>query len=229
MALREIVFDTETTGIDPRDGHKIVEIGCIELIDGVQTGRTFHHYLNPERDIPQETTDIHGITNEQVRDKPIFGQIVDDFLAFIGDSPMVAHNAEFDFRFVNAELDNIGRAPLSATRMIDTVKIAKRLYPGARLSLDALCSRLGIDTSARVKHGALIDSQILAEVYMEMLGGKQRGLELSATSATKTVITPLIPENEKTYHAPRPFAPTAEELAAHETFVSKIKNAIWVN
>jgi DNA polymerase III subunit epsilon len=229
MSLREIVFDTETTGLDPRDGHKIVEIGCIELMDGVQTGRTFHHYLDPERDIPAETTEIHGITNEQVRGKPTFGQIVDDFLAFIGDAPMVAHNAEFDFRFVNAELENIGRTPLSSARMVDTVKIAKRLYPGARLSLDALCSRLGIDTSARVKHGALIDSQILAEVYMEMLGGKQRGLELSANSSATSVSAASVPESKKTYRAPRPFTPTEEELAAHSSFVGKIKNAIWVN
>jgi DNA polymerase III subunit epsilon len=229
MSLREIVFDTETTGLDPRDGHKVVEIGCIELMDGVQTGRTFHHYLDPERDIPAETTEIHGITNEQVRGKPTFGQIADAFLAFIGDAPMVAHNAEFDFRFVNAELENIGRAPLSSARMVDTVKIAKRLYPGARLSLDALCSRLGIDTSARVKHGALIDSQILAEVYMEMLGGKQRGLELSANGSASSVSVASAPESKKTYRAPRAFAPTEEELAAHSSFVGKIKNAIWLN
>jgi DNA polymerase-3 subunit epsilon len=229
MTVREIVFDTETTGIDPRDGHKIVEIGCVELMDGVQTGRTFHHYLNPERDIPPETTEIHGITNEQVRDKPLFGQIADDFLAFIGTAPMVAHNAEFDFRFINAELENIGRAPLSPARMVDTVKIAKRLYPGARLSLDALCARLGIDTSARVKHGALIDSQILAEVYVEMLGGKQRGLELSAVSADHAAHTVALPESEKIYRAPREFKPSQEELATHAAFVGKMKNAIWVN
>jgi DNA polymerase-3 subunit epsilon len=229
MTVREIVFDTETTGIDPRDGHKIIEIGCVELMDGVQTGRTFHHYLNPERDIPPETIEIHGITNDQVRDKPLFGQIADDFLAFIGTASMVAHNAEFDFRFINAELENIGRAPLSSARMVDTVKIAKRLYPGARLSLDALCARLGIDTSARVKHGALIDSQILAEVYMEMLGGKQRGLDLSAINADHAAHAVALPESAKIYRMPREFKPTQQELAAHAAFVGKISKAIWLN
>jgi DNA polymerase III subunit epsilon len=227
--MREIVFDTETTGLDPAEGHKLVEIGCVELIDGMQTGRTWHQFVNPERDIPTEATRIHGITNDQVRREPVFGEVADAFLAFIADSPLVAHNAEFDFKFLNAELRNIGREPLSSNRMVDTIKIAKRLYPGARLSLDALCSRLGIDTSARIKHGALIDSQILAEVYMEMLGGKQRGLELgSQSSEQKTVATASL-DTDRPFREPRPFAATQAECDAHAAFVETIKNAIWVN
>ncbi len=228
MNGREIVFDTETTGFDPAEGHKIVEIGCVELINGVQSGQTFHSYLNPERDIPAETTQIHGITNEQVRHSPTFGEIVDALLAFMGDAPLVAHNAEFDFRFVNAELRNVGRAPLASSRMVDTVQIAKRLYPGARLSLDSLCARLGIDTSARIKHGALIDSQILAEVYMEMMGGKQRGFELGAATTETQAAVPAS-KLVRPARAPRLFAPTDTERAAHESFISQIRNAIWVN
>ncbi len=229
MSLREIVFDTETTGLDPATGDRVIEIGCVELIGSVQTGRTFHSFINPERDIPAEATRIHGITNDKVRSQPVFGQIVDAFLAFIGDAPLVAHNAEFDFKFVNAELRNLGRDPLSSARMIDTIQIAKRLYPGARLSLDSLCARLGIDTSARTKHGALIDSQILAEVYMEMLGGKQRGLELGSTGIQSTLASATSTQAERPFRQPRTFVPTAEELARHAAFVGKIKNAIWVN
>lgn len=229
MKLREIVFDTETTGLDPATGDRLIEIGCVELVGGVQTGRTFHRFVNPERDIPADATRIHGITNDQVRGQPVFGQIVDDFLAFIADAPLVAHNAEFDFKFVNAELRNIGREPLSASRMVDTIQIAKRLYPGARLSLDSLCARLGIDTSARIKHGALVDSQILAEVYMEMLGGKQRGLALGTERAAETDGSSATVQIERPLRAPRSFAATADELAQHAAFVGKIKNAIWVN
>jgi DNA polymerase III subunit epsilon len=229
MNRREIVFDTETTGLDPATGDRLIEIGCVELVDGVPTGKTYHQLLNPGRDIPEAATAVHGITLQQVRNCPAFGEIVDAFLEFIGDAPLVAHNAEFDFKFMNAELRNINRAPLASTRMIDTLAMAKRLFPGARVSLDSLCSRLGIDTSARTKHGALIDSQILAEVYVELLGGKQRGLELAATKTGGDSPLPAVSNVTRPLRAPRVFAPSPAELAAHTAFMDRLKKPIWMN
>jgi len=177
--VREIVFDTETTGFEPGEGHRIVEIGCVELVDHFPTGRTLHFHLNPERDVPIETTRVHGLTTEFLADKPLFAHVVDEFLEFLGDAPLVIHNASFDIKFINAELKRLGRAPIPLARAIDTIEIAKRKVPGARYSLDELCRRFGIDLSVRTKHGALIDAQLTADVYLELVGGRQRGLMLA--------------------------------------------------
>ena len=177
--MREIVFDTETTGFEPGDGHRIVEIGCVELVDHFPTGRTFQAYLNPERDVPIETTRVHGLTNEFLADKALFAHIVEDFLEFLGDAPLVIHNASFDIKFINAELKRCGKPAIPLSRATDTIEIAKRKVPGARYSLDELCKRFSIDLSARTKHGALLDAQLTAEVYLELIGGRQKGLMLA--------------------------------------------------
>jgi DNA polymerase III subunit epsilon len=178
--MREIIFDTETTGLDPRTGHRLVEIGCIELIDRRESGRTFHAYFHPERDMPAEAEAVHGLSIQFLSDKPLFAARVDELLDFLGDAPMVAHNAAFDFGFVNAELARVGRPPLDMARMCCTVQMARKLHPGAKHSLDALCTRYGIDRSHRVKHGALLDAELLAHLYIEMTGGRQIGLGLAA-------------------------------------------------
>jgi DNA polymerase III subunit epsilon len=228
MGLREVVFDTETTGFDPMSGDRLVEIGCVELMDGVPTGRTYHQLVNPERDIPAGAMAVHGITNEQVASAPLFGAIVEAFLEFIADDPLVAHNADFDFKFIDWELKLIDRPPLARTRMVDTLAIAKKLYPGGRNSLDALATRLGVDTSARVKHGALIDSFILADVYLEMRGGKQRGFDLAASNAPAPD-SPQAPAAtlHRPHRAPRAYAASPAEQEAHAAFVAKIKESIW--
>jgi DNA polymerase III subunit epsilon len=227
--VREVVFDTETTGFDPMSGDRLVEIGCVELIDGVPTGRTYHQLVNPERDIPAGAMAVHGITNEQVAKAPLFGTIAEAFLAFIADDPLVAHNAEFDFKFINWELKLIDRAPLDRSRMIDTLAMAKKLYPGGRNSLDALATRLNVDASARTKHGALIDSFILADVYLEMRGGKQRGLNLAAKAvALEPVFEAYINDSQdRPFRTPRFYDTTPQELEAHATLVAKLKQPIW--
>jgi DNA polymerase-3 subunit epsilon len=176
--LREIVLDTETTGLDPIQGHRIIEICCLELENHVPTERVFHTLIHPERDIPEESERVHGITLEKLEGKPVFAGIVDELLAFIGDAPLVIHNAEFDVRFLNAEFERIGRPLLQPSRAIDTIALAKRRFPGARYSLDELCRRIGIDLSGRTLHGARIDTELLAEVYLELLGGRQARLQL---------------------------------------------------
>lgn len=236
--LREIVFDVETTGISPLNGDRIVEIGCVELINHLPSGETFHVYINPECDIPAEATAIHGISNEDIKDKPVFAEISSDFMDFIGQhSKLIAHNAEFDFSFINAELRRLRLPKLDPLRMIDTLAIARRKYPGAPASLDALCRRFEIDNSSRVLHGALLDSEILAEVYLELIGGKQPGLELDATPSSQTNRNTQssgrqakgTPAAERTLRPPRPHAASAEELAAHQTFLAeKIKDALWL-
>src|SRR5512139_113274 len=178
--MREIVFDTETTGLDPLNGDRLVEIGCIELVNRIPTGATFHAYFNPERDMPAQAEAVHGLSARFLADKPLFSKHADELLAFIGDSHMVAHNARFDFGFLNAELERCGKAIVDLTRMIDTVAIARSLHPGAKHSLDALCTRYGIDRSHRVKHGALLDAELLAQLYVELTGGRQIGLTLVA-------------------------------------------------
>ncbi len=183
--MREIVFDTETTGLNPETGDRVIEIAAVELDDFKLTERQFHVYINPEREIPAGAIDVHGITNAFIADKPKFAEVVEDFLAFIGDAPLVAHNAEFDFRFLNAELKRLGKPPLNPARMVDTLAIARSRHPGAAASLDALCKRYGIDLSRRTKHGALIDSEILAELYVELKGGKQSSLSLQVVSAVR--------------------------------------------
>ncbi|MGB3738419.1 MAG: DNA polymerase III subunit epsilon, partial [Pontixanthobacter sp.] len=178
--MREIIFDTETTGLDPKTGDRMVEIGCVEMVGRIETGETFHAYYNPERDMPAGAEAVHGLSEKFLSGKPLFGSCVDDLLEFLGDAPLVAHNASFDFGFLNNELALIGRAPVAMDRMIDTVAIARKKHPGAKLSLDALCSRYGVDRSHRVKHGALLDAELLAQVYIELTGGRQIGLQLAA-------------------------------------------------
>ena len=183
--MREIVFDTETTGLSPENGDRVIEIAAVELDDFRLTQRHFHVYINPEREIPAGAIDVHGITNEFIADKPKFAEVVEGFLEFIGDAPLVAHNAEFDFRFLNAELKRLGRPVLDPARMVDTLAIARSRHPGAANSLDALCKRYGVDLSRRTKHGALIDSEILAELYVELKGGKQSSLSLQVVTAAR--------------------------------------------
>jgi DNA polymerase-3 subunit epsilon len=223
--MREIVLDTETTGLNPRTGDRLVEIGCVELDNHVPTGNTYHQYVNPERDIPDEAFAIHGLSEVILAKYPIFSEVADGFLEFIGDSNLVIHNASFDMGFINSELDRLGRPALDFSRAIDTVQIARSKYPGAQASLDALCRRFEIDLSARTKHGALLDAELLADVYLELVGGRQPGFELraqqkaSAVNATETRTAAARP--------PRPHAATRSELAAHYEFTQKITDPIW--
>jgi DNA polymerase-3 subunit epsilon len=228
--MREIVFDTETTGLDPSKGDRLVEIGCIEMINRVATGQTFHGYFNPERDMPAEAQAVHGLSATFLADKPLFGTRAAELLAFVGDAPLVAHNAGFDFGFLNRELAICGLPPIDRARMVDTVAIAKRKHPGAKLSLDALCSRYGIDRSHRVLHGALLDAELLAQLYVELTGGRQIGLELAATSTielTVTIDAPLV--IERLARPPRAHAASPEELARHGAFIAQLNEAIWLN
>lgn len=225
--MREIVLDTETTGLEPADGDRVVEIGCVELVNHVPTGRTFHRYTNPERDIPEDAVRVHGLTMEFLADKPRFQDIVDEFLAFVGDAPLIIHNAAFDMKFINAELQLCGRTPLPFERAVDTLAIARRRFPGAPVSLDALCRRFGIDNSHRDKHGALLDSELLAEVYLELRGGREPGLELAARGGHEATERVRV---ERPYREPRPHAPSADEAAAHRAFLqAKVKNAVWLS
>jgi DNA polymerase-3 subunit epsilon len=218
--MREIVFDTETTGFEPDEGHRIVEIGCVELVDHFPTGRTLQFYLNPERDIPIESQRVHGLSAEFLADKALFAHVVDEFLEFLGDAPLVIHNASFDIKFINAELNRVGRKSIPLARAIDTIEIAKRKVPGARYSLDELCKRFGVDLSARTKHGALLDAQLTAEIYLELIGGRQRGLMLApaeiAAGGADRAPRPARQRPEKL--EPRI---TEAELAAHAAFVAK--------
>lgn len=223
--MREIVLDTETTGLDPQAGHRVVEIGCIELVNLVATGRTFHVYFNPEMPMPAGAQDVHGLSDAFLADKPLFADKAAEFLEFLGDDQLVIHNAQFDIGFLNAELERAGHKKLS-NPYIDTVSVARRKFPGQRASLDALCERLGIDNSNRVKHGALLDSELLAEVYLELSGGRQRDLGLAAEGTT-TVSTTLVVANLPVRPA-RPHAPSEEELAAHAAFLKQISDPLWL-
>lgn len=230
--MREIVFDTETTGLDPKTGDRMVEIGCVEMIGRVPTGATYHAYYNPERDMPQAAEAVHGLSISFLETKPLFKNTANELLEFLGDAPLVAHNAGFDFGFLNAELERIGLAPISLDRMVDTVGLARKRHPGAKLSLDALCTRYGIDRSHRVKHGALLDAELLAQVYVELTGGRQIGLELGADAAaldpTHDVGPAVIASQPKRVRRePRPHAASAAELARHEEFIASIDEAIW--
>lgn len=227
--MREIIFDTETTGLDPQGGDRLVEIGCIEMINRVVTNQTFHAYFNPDRDMPAAAEAVHGLSAAFLADKPRFAERADEFLDFIGDSPLVAHNAGFDFGFINAELAMIGKPPVSRDRMIDTVALARVRHPGAKLSLDALCSRYGIDRSHRTKHGALLDSELLAQVYVELTGGRQIGLELAADSQDALVASVVTVTRERTYRPPRPHTASPEELAAHAAFLETVKSPLWTS
>ncbi len=228
--MREIIFDTETTGLDPKAGHRLVEIGCIELVDRRESGRTFHAYFHPERDMPAEAEAVHGLSIQFLSDKPLFASRVDELIEFLGDAPLVAHNAAFDFGFVNAELARAGRPALDMGRMCCTVQMARKLHPGGKHSLDALCTRYGIDRSHRVKHGALLDAELLAHLYIEMTGGRQIGLGLAAEAAAGRggdTDRARPPAPARPFREPRPHAATPTELARHTEFVAALNQPLW--
>lgn len=227
--MREIIFDTETTGLDPVSGDRMVEIGCVEMVNRVATGRNFHAYFNPERDMPMEAERVHGLSATFLADKPLFSARAGELLAFLGQSPLVAHNAQFDFGFLNAELAASGLDPIGLDRMIDTLALARRRHPGAKHSLDALCTRYGVDRSHRVKHGALLDAELLAQVYVELTGGRQIGLELAGQ--VEQAATELRPFRPRTGIArpPRAHSASAEELARHRAFIESISDPLWLN
>jgi DNA polymerase-3 subunit epsilon len=219
--MREIVLDTETTGLDPAAGHRIVEVAGVELVNSVPTGETFQRYVNPEREMPEEAFAIHGLSDGFLSDKPRFTAVVEDFLAFVGDATLVIHNAEFDMRFLNAELARCNLPPLGAERATCTLQLARRRFPGAQASLDALCKRFNVDNSHRTKHGALLDAELLAEVYLELIGGRQHGLELGADVAAVGAAI------DRVLRPPRPHAATEAELVAHAALVAQLKNPLW--
>jgi len=223
--MREVVLDTETTGLDPASGHRVVEIACFELINHIPTGRSYQRYINPERDIPADAVAVHGLTAEFLTDKPRFAEIADELLAFIDDAPLVIHNSEFDVRFLNAEFHRLERVPLDGNRIVDTLQIARQKFPGAPASLDALCRRFGIDNSARGKHGALLDTELLADVYLELIGGRQAGLEL----LTDTGATMVLATSGRIPRVARPHVPSETELLAHAALVAKLKEPIWLS
>jgi DNA polymerase-3 subunit epsilon len=234
--MREVIFDTETTGLDPKTGDRMVEIGCIEMIDRVETGRTFHAYFNPDRDMPVEAERVHGLSAAFLATKSRFAELADELLEFLGDAPLVAHNAGFDFGFLNNELELAGRAAISMERMVDTVAIARRKHPGAKLSLDALCTRYGIDRSHRVKHGALLDAELLAQVYVELTGGRQIGLGLAPGDAVPALVATSVtnvpwhrPSTDRPRREPRPHVASPEELERHRAFIAGITDAIWAS
>ena len=225
--MREIVLDTETTGLDPNQGHRLVEVGCVELLNRIPTGATFHAYLNPERDMPAEAFAIHGLSAEFLKDQPLFADVADDFLTFIGDDPLVIHNAGFDYGFLCAELKRVERALITRERLVDTLTLARRKHSAGPYNLDALCSRYGIDNSRRTKHGALLDAEILAEVYLELIGGRQASLGLAehanghgntaggvaAARQRPAALTPRVSEDDR---------------AAHRAFVATLgDDALW--
>ena len=225
--MREIVFDTETTGLDPAGGDRIVEIGCVEMWNRAETGRHFHAYFNPGRPMPSGAEAVHGLTDVFLSDKPSFSERVEELLDFLEDSPLVAHNASFDFSFLNHELGHCGRPVLCTSRMVDTLVLARSRHPGAKHSLDALCTRFGVDRSHRIKHGALLDAQLLAQVYIELTGGRQIGLglvddaaeaEIAAVSGSVTIREP---------RPARPHSAAIEELERHRAFMSRLVNPLW--
>lgn len=221
MSKRELIFDTETTGFDPLTGDRLIEIGLVEMVDKVLTGEHYHQYVNPEREVPESAVKIHGITTEFLRDKPVFSDIMDEFLDYVGsDSILVAHNAEFDMRFINWELENAGRPIIHPKRFLDTLAIARNKFPGAANSLDALCKRFGVSNTHRTLHGALLDAEILADVYVELLGGRQAGLDLAVDGSGAVV-------REKKAREKRSFPVAEEELARHADFITKLNDPIW--
>ena len=225
--MRQLVLDTETTGLDPRSGDRVIEVAAIELFNFMPTGGTFHRVIDPERDVPEEATRVHGFTVEMLRGKPRFADIAEELLDFLGEDEIIAHNAPFDFGFLDAELVLAGLPRLDRTRMVDSLEIAKRRYPGLPNSLDALCRRLGVDNSMRGSHNALLDVKLLAEVFLQLMGGKQPGLDLAAQPARarpagELTLAPLA-------RVPRLIVPTAEELACHAAFVeAKLNGALWL-
>ncbi len=227
--MREIVFDTETTGFEPADGHRLVELGCLELLNHVPTGKTFHTYLDPQRDVPADAARVHGLTTDFLTGKPLFSEKAQDFLDFIGNSPLVIHNAAFDMKFINAELVAHGFPPVPFERAIDTLLMARKQFPGAPASLDALCKRFNIDNSRRDKHGALLDSELLAEVYLELRGGRQPDLVLSTGSPHSGNNGPDIVPAPRVFRMPRPHDVSPEEREAHDIFIrNNVKNPMWL-
>jgi DNA polymerase-3 subunit epsilon len=222
--MREVVLDTETTGLDPTAGHRLVEIACIELVNHVPTERHFQCYINPERDMPEDAFKVHGLSTAFLGTQPRFIEVASAFLGFVGDSKLVIHNADFDLGFLNAELARAGLPPLDRARAIDTVAMARRKFPGAQASLDALCRRFEIDNSARTLHGALLDAQLLAEVYLELIGGREPGLDLARTAARPAANLAMA---NRPVREPRPHAPSAAELAAHAALLERIKEPLW--
>ena len=221
--MREIVFDTETTGIMPGDGNRIVEIGALEIIGRVPTGRTYHTYIDPCRQMPRDAEAVHGLSTAFLTGQPIFEAVIDDFLAFIGDAPLVAHNAPFDMAFLNWELRRAGMRTLPDSRSICTLELSRKKHPGAKHTLDALCNRYGIDLSGRTKHGALIDAELLARVYVELTGGRQIGFDLASEVETVEVVV-------RRDHVPaRDHAASAVELARHAAFVGGLKDPLWLS
>lgn len=233
QALREIIFDTETTGLSPRDGDRVIEIGAVELVNRFPTGKTFHLFINPEeREVHPDALNIHGISNAFLKDKPVFSDILDQFEEFFGHGNLVAHNAEFDAGFLNAELARCGLPGIDPTRIVDTLKIARRKFPGQRNSLDALCSRFGVDNSHREKHGALLDSELLAEVYIELLGGRQASLTLEPETASdarsNATQNSNAPQTQRTRPMPLPSRLSPADAEAHRAFVETLgEKSIW--
>jgi len=229
--IREIVFDTETTGLSPKDGDRVVEIGCVELINHVPSGRTFHVYVNPQRDMPAEAFRVHGLSAEFLADKPVFAAIARDFVDFVGEAKMVAHNAAFDVAFLNFELGKVGLPGLTEDRIVDTLTLARRKHPFGPNSLDALCQRYGIDNARRTKHGALLDSEILAEVYLELLGGRQTDLGLAAAAAASSADRAVAAAMGIARPRPEPLPSrlTPADVAAHEAFVATLKEPVWAD
>lgn len=229
---REIVLDTETTGMDPEEGHRIIEIGCVELLNHVPTGKHLQLYINPEREVPPEAVAVHGITDDFLADKPVFAQVYSKFIDFVGDRRLVIHNAEFDMKFINWELRQVGHAALPRSRVTDTLEIARRKFPGSPANLDALCRRFGIDNTERDFHGALLDSELLAEVYLELLGGRQHGLELAAeTGDAQEALrqnSGALKTNKKPPRKARVYKLSAAERAAHQAMVEKLTDPLWL-
>ncbi len=227
--MREIVFDTETTGLDPKSGDRLVEIGCVEMVNRVATGKSYHAYHNPERDMPMEAERVHGLSAAFLSDKPLFRDSVAELLDFLGDAPLVAHNAQFDFGFLNHEMATCGMAEIALDRMVDTLAIARRRHPGAKHSLDALCTRYGVDRSHRVKHGALLDAELLAQVYVELTGGRQIGLELAAEIEVSTTEIRTFRPRTGEFRPPRPHVASADEIARHKVFLESLESPLWHN
>ena len=224
--MREIALDTETTGFDPEKGDRIVEIGCVEMVNRIRTGKVFHCYLNPERDMPEDAFRVHGLSREFLSDKPLFASVADSFIEFIADSPLIIHNAQFDMKFLNAELKWQSRPLIPFERAVDTVTMARSRFPGSPASLDALCKRFEIDLSARTKHGALLDAELLADVYLELLGGRQVSMSLDWGAALPSEAEQALQNQARPR---RHFIPTLEELAAHSEFLAKkVKDAMWL-
>lgn len=225
---REIVFDTETTGFDPENGDRLVEIGAVELINHIPTGVTYHQYINPERDMPEEAYKIHGLSYEYLKDFPTFAQVADEWVEFVGDATLVAHNAKFDINFINYELNQLGKEGYSWDRVVDTLEIAKILFPGARNNLDALCRRFNVDNTERTLHGALLDAQLLAEVYLELLGGREPSFLLDKNKKQAAAVQVSESDIVRKFREPRIFALSEEDMKLHNDFLStKIKGALW--